>query len=344
MRTGFEIKKQEARIKNLEKEMVNPKFWQNKEKAEKTIHQLTQIKEKLKRWQEIKKGIEKLKIISELISEEPEEELEKEFKTKYKKVNKLLEALRLETFFSGKYDRGNALLSIYAGAGGVDAQDWAKMLLRMYLRFCERKGWRAKILDESRGGEAGIKSVTLGINGYHSYGYLKNEAGVHRLVRLSPFNADSARHTSFALVEVLPEIPPQDVVIREEDIKIETFRASSAGGQSVNKTSSAVRIKHFPSGLVVQCQNERSQTQNKETALKILRAKLEKLSAEEKGKEKLKARGKHITAEWGNQIRSYVLHPYKLVKDHRTGYEVKNTDKVLDGEIEDFIIKSLKMK
>ncbi len=254
------------------------------------------------------------------MAEEDDKELAAEFAQKYKKCDKHLDALKLKTLLAGKYDAGNAILSIYAGAGGVDAQDWAEMLLRMYLRYCERKGWRAKILDKSEGGEAGIKSVTLEAMGHYAYGYLKNEAGVHRLVRLSPFDADKARHTSFALVEILPEISPQDVKIQDEELKIETFRSAGAGGQSVNKTSSAIRIKHLPTGLVVQCQNERSQLQT------------------------LEARGEHISAAWGNQIRSYVLHPYKMVKDHRTKYEVKNTDKVLDGEIDDFIIKSLKMK
>lgn len=286
--------------------------------------------------------MEKLETLAELLAEEDDKELATEFAQKYKKCDKHLDALKLKTLLAGKYDAGNAILSIYAGAGGVDAQDWAEMLLRMYLRYSERKGWRAKILDKSEGGEAGIKSVTLEAIGHYAYGYLKNEAGVHRLVRLSPFDADKARHTSFALVEVLPEISAQDVKIQDEELKIETFRSAGAGGQSVNKTSSAIRIKHLPTGLVVQCQNERSQLQNKETALKILRGKLEKLYGEQKDKETLEARGEHISAAWGNQIRSYVLHPYKMVKDHRTKYEVKNTDKVLDGEIDNFIQIALK--
>lgn len=245
---------------------------------------------------------------------------------------------------SDKYDSGYALLGIYAGAGGIDAQDWAAMLLRLYLRFAERKNWDARVLDKTEGSEAGIKSVTLEIKASYAYGFLKNEAGVHRLVRLSPFDADKARHTSFALVEVLPEINAQDFKINPEDLQIETFRASGAGGQAVNKTSSAVRVKHLPTGIIVQCQNERSQHQNRESVLKVLRAKLEKISQQNKEIETLKARGEHIKAEWGNQIRSYILHPYKLIKDHRTDFEVKNTEKVLDGDIDNFIQASLKQK
>ncbi len=322
--------------------MTDQGFWHKKDKARKTIEELTTIKERVKRWDNLDNEIEKLETISELLAEEENPQLEKEIKIRYKKAKKLQESLRLATLLSGKYDQGPAILSIYAGAGGVDAQDWAEILLRMYLRYCERKKWKARILDQSRGGEAGIKSTTLEITGYCAYGYLKNEAGVHRLVRLSPFDADKARHTSFALVEVLPEILPQDIAIQDQDLKIEAFRAKGAGGQSVNKVSSAIRIKHLPTGITVQCQNERSQNQNKESALKILRAKLEKLNQEQKEKEKLEARGKHISAEWGNQIRSYVLHPYKMVKDHRTGLKLKQVEKVLDGEIDELIQKALK--
>jgi len=321
--------------------MNTPHFWQSKEKAQKVIAELSHQKEEIKEWENIQKDLEKLKTLAELLTEENDPELAAEFRQKYKKFDKYLDSLKLKTILQDKYDSGNVILSLYAGAGGVDAQDWTMMLLRMYLRYCERKGWRAQVLDQTEGNEAGIKSVTLEIKGHYAYGYLKNEAGVHRLVRLSPFDADKARHTSFALVEVLPEISPQNVKIRDDELKIETFRSAGAGGQSVNKTSSAVRVKHLPTGLVVQCQNERSQLQNKETALKILRAKLEKFYSAQKEKETLRARGEHVAAGWGNQIRSYVLHPYKLVKDHRTGYEIKNTDKVLDGEIDNFIQMAL---
>lgn len=322
--------------------MSAPHFWQNKEKAEKITQEFSQVKEELKVWTQIKKELDKLETAQELLTDEKDPQILKEAKKHLYKLEKQLHDLFLRTLLSGKYDRRNCLLSIYAGAGGLDAQDWADMLSRMYLRYCENKKWPTRILDQSRGTEAGIKSITLEVKGPYAYGFLKEEAGVHRLIRLSPFDADNARHTSFALVEVLPDIPAQEVKIREEDLKIETFRSSGAGGQSVNKTSSAVRIKHLPTKITVQCQNERSQQQNKLSALKILRGKLEQLAYLKKTEEKLKARGEHTSPQWANQIRSYFLHPYKLVKDHRTKFEMKNVEKVLDGEIERFILAALK--
>lgn len=254
-----------------------------------------------------------------------------------------LDKMELEVAFSGEYDARNAILSIHAGAGGTESQDWAEMLLRMYLRWAERHNYKAEILDNTPGEEAGIKSVTIEIDGDYTFGYLKSEHGVHRLVRLSPFDSDHARHTSFVLVEVMPEAEPNvDVGIKPEDLKIDVYRSSGAGGQNVQKTSTAVRITHLPSGIVVTCQTERSQLQNKEYAMKILQSRLLEKEMARIAEEKAKLKGKRIEAGWGNQIRSYVLHPYKMVKDHRTDYQSGDTEGVLDGELDGFITAYLR--
>jgi peptide chain release factor 2 len=319
----------------LERTSAEPNFWKDHKKAAKISKELEFLKgevEKIIRLEKKAKDLEELAEIAD--SERDKKDIEKQILDLEQQIGKL----ELQALLGGKYDRNNAILAIHAGAGGVDAQDWAQMLLRMYLRFAERNNFKAKILDETKGGEAGIKSAAVEIEGAYAYGNLSAEAGVHRLVRLSPFNADNLRQTSFALVEVLPVIGElEEVKIKNEDLRVDTFRSSGAGGQSVNKTDSAVRITHLPTGIVAGSQSERSQLQNKEQALKILKAKLHRKFLEEQEKEKMKLRGEHKSAEWGNQIRSYVLHPYKMVKDHRTKYETSDADRVLDGNINDFI-------
>lgn len=266
-------------------------------------------------------------------------------RTDVEQLDKTVAEWELKTYLAGAYDRGDALVTIRSGAGGVDAQDWAEMLLRMYLRYAERQEWKTRMLDETRGAEAGIKSATIEVSGLYAYGYLHNEVGIHRLVRMSPFNADNLRQTSFASIEVLPVIENDAAIeLRTEDLKIDTYRASGAGGQHVNKTESAVRITHIPTGLIASCQNERSQVQNREEALKVLKGKIAAKRLEEQEAEKLKLKGEVRSAEWGNQIRSYVLHPYTMVKDHRTNEETSDAAGVLDGDIDRFIEKKLRLK
>jgi len=293
------------------------------------------------RWRELEKQASD---IAELVSL-GDSSLEAEIQSEVEKLASRLDELELEAAFSGEYDARNAILSIHAGAGGTESQDWAQMLMRMYLRWAERRGYKAEVLDISLGEEAGIKSVDIGVNGDYATGYLKSEHGVHRLVRLSPFDADHARHTSFALVEVLPEAEADvDVKIVPDDLRVDVFRSSGPGGQHMQKTSTAVRLTHLPTGLVVSCQSERSQHQNKEIALKILSSRLLDLELAKRAEERARLKGKRIAAGWGNQIRSYVLHPYKMVKDHRTDYQTSDTDAVLDGELDGFINAYLRSK
>ena len=294
-------------------------------------------------WRELEKGVVDLREMIVLAIEEKDHSLEEEIQQELKKLNSRFEQLESQQLFTGDYDSRNAMVALHAGAGGTESQDWANMLLRMYLRWAERHNYKAEVLDVSPGEEAGIKSAILEIKGDYVYGYLKGEHGVHRLVRLSPFDADHARHTSFALVEVLPEAEGTvDVKIAPEDLRIDTFRSSGPGGQHMQKTSSAVRITHLPTGLVATCQGQRSQHQNKEAALRILYSRLLELDRENKEAERAKLKGERIEAGWGNQIRSYVLHPYKMVKDHRTDYEVHNAEAVLDGELDGFITNYLR--
>ncbi len=318
--------------------MQKPNFWANPEVAKNKSRRLDDLQKELSQWRKISGQIEELLSLAREAAKENENSLKTELETRFSELLSEFNRLEFYILFSEKYDQLNAIMSLHAGTGGVDAQDWTAMLLRMYLRFAEAKGWVVKVVDESVGNEAGIKSVTFEVVGRFAYGYLKAEAGVHRLVRISPFDAEKMRHTSFALVEVLPELEDiEEVKIEDKDLRVDTFMSSGHGGQSVNTTYSAVRIVHIPTGLTVTCQNERSQLQNKATALKILKSKLHKIYLEERQSEKQKLRGAYQEAAWGNQVRSYVMQPYKMVKDHRTKFEVSDVDKVLDGNLDDFI-------
>ena len=331
----------------MKKESEQTDFWNNQGNASSAMKKLEQLKEDVESVANLEKEISDLDELVELSEEEKNSKsptTKLSFTVELADLKKRFAELELKTLFDGKYDASDVIMTIRSGAGGTDAQDWAEMLLRMYLRWAENKKFKTKILDKSAGSEAGIKNVTLEISGELAYGYLRSEIGSHRLVRLSPFNSDNLRQTSFAVVEILPIVKNEtEIEINESDLRIDTFRSSGAGGQSVNTTDSAVRITHLPSNLVATCQNERSQLQNKETALKILRAKLQQQKIEEAKKEEAKLRGEKSSAEWGSQIRSYVLHPYKMVKDHRTKYEENNVEKVLEGNVDNFIWSFLKM-
>ena len=305
------------------------------------MRQLAEKSRVVQRWRELESKLADLSELSDISGEDDMLQADVE-----KEVNELaayLDELEFELSFSGEYDVRNAILAIHAGAGGTESQDWAEMLMRMYLRWAERRGYKTEVLDISPGDEAGVKSTVIAVNGEYAAGYLKSEHGVHRLVRLSPFDADHARHTSFALVEVMPEAEGDiDLQIAPDDIKVETFRSSGPGGQHMQKTSSAVRITHLPTGKVASCQSERSQFMNKDITMKILLARLLEMELEKREEERAKLKGRRIEAGWGNQIRSYVLHPYKMVKDHRTNYETGNPEAVLDGDLDDFITAYLR--
>ncbi|MDP2684657.1 MAG: peptide chain release factor 2 [bacterium] len=341
----LDLDKTKIEIKSLEYEMAQPDFWNDQDRAKKKSKKLDEFNEELDKWQSISKELGDLSAMVNESLQEDDNSIKPEAEKKYSELLAQFDKLEFYLMLSGEHDQQNAIVAIHSGTGGVDAQDWSAMLLRMYLRFAEKRGWIVKVLDKSMGTEAGIKSVTFQVEGRYAYGYLKSEAGVHRLVRISPFDAEKMRHTSFALVEVLPELDDTvEVNIKDDDIRIDTFMASGHGGQSVNTTYSAVRIVHQPTGITVSCQNERSQLQNKETAMKILKSKLHQLYLDEKIEEKDKLRGEYQEAAWGNQARSYVIHPYKMVKDHRTKHETNEVNKVLDGELDEFIESYLKDK
>jgi len=306
------------------------------------MREIASIQEELDTWKSISEKVGNLLDLINLGDESFYKELEQEVAS----IEKKLDQLELQTLLGGRYDKGNALLSINAGAGGTDAQDWGEMLMRMYLRWAEQNGYSTEIITQSQGEEAGIKSVTILISGKYAYGYLRSEKGVHRLVRQSPFDAAHRRHTSFVQVEILPEVAAEDpsFAINPDDITIDVYKSSGAGGQNVQKNATAIRITHVPTGIVVSCQNERSQIQNKENAMKVLRGRLYQMELEKQEEKLSELRGEYQKAEWGNQIRSYVLHPYQLVKDHRTEFEKGNTNAVLDGEINEFIEEYLNWK
>jgi len=300
---------------------------------------LSELRDDIEGWRKIEKRVRDAAELAESGDESFRPDLEQEVQT----IEAEIRQRELSTLLAGPYDKGNAILSINAGAGGTDSQDWANMLFRMYLRWAERRSYKTEILDQTEGEEAGIKSTTIAVDGRYAYGYLRAEKGVHRLVRLSPFDSAHRRHTSFVQVEVLPEVSDDgEIEINPDDLRIDIFRSSGAGGQNVQKNATAVRLTHIPSGIVVTCQNERSQMQNRENALRVLRARLLEIKREEQERQLAQLRGEYVKAEWGSQIRSYVLHPYQMVKDHRTDYEVGNTQAVLDGDIDEFIEAYLK--
>jgi peptide chain release factor 2 len=340
---AFDIVQKEGEIAEIEKESSQPDFWQDQERAQRLMRHLGALKGEVERWRSMERRVAELLELTDLSIEEEEPSLKQEIGADIDRVAAQFEELEFKLLLRGEYEERNAFLAVHAGAGGTEAQDWAEMLLRMYLRWAERRGYQAGVIEVSPGEEAGIKSALIQVIGDYAYGYLKSERGVHRLVRLSPFDAAHARHTSFALVEVLPEAERDlDVRLDPDDLRIDLFRASGPGGQHVQKTSTAVRVTHLPTGLVATCQNERSQYQNKEMALKVLHARLLELELEKQAEERDRLKGEHVAAGWGNQIRSYVLHPYKMVKDHRTGYETSDSGAVLDGDLDELIAAYLK--
>jgi peptide chain release factor 2 len=332
-------------VADLEEMTASPGFWDDPASAQALIRELNELKEEVETWDQLSRRVADSQELLELAAAEEDAETVEAVAADVAAIADDLESLEFRLALSGRHDKDGAILSIHAGAGGTEAQDWAEMLLRMYLRWAERKGYSAELTDRTEGEEAGIKSATVEVDGPWAYGYLGSERGVHRLVRISPFDASARRHTSFALVEVLPMLDDDiEVEIKPDDLRVDVYRAGSAGGQNVQKNATAIRLTHLPSGIVVQCQNERSQLQNRQSAMRVLRGKLYDLELQKREEERSRLKGKHVEMGWGNQIRSYVLQPYQMVKDLRTDFEVGNPGRVLDGDLDGFMEAWLKSR
>lgn len=333
------------KIDELEYKMSEPGFWDDPAKAQATMQELTSIKDSVVEYNELRSKYDDLQVLWQMGTEDRDESVAAEVEDELVEINRSLETMELDLMLSGKYDSNNAILTLHAGAGGTEAQDWTQMLLRMFVRWAERKKFKVETLDLLPGDEAGVKSATVMVSGHNAYGYLKSEKGVHRLVRISPFDANARRHTSFAACDVMPEIDDTvEVDINMADVRVDTYRASGAGGQHINKTDSAVRMTHLPTGVVAQCQNQRSQIQNREQCLRLLRARLFELEQQKQAAERAEMAGDYQAIEWGSQIRSYVFHPYNMVKDHRTNAETANTQGVMDGDLDMFMEAYLKQQ
>lgn len=343
LEASLDIPGKKQQIAELEAQASAQDFWDDMEKSQKVLQKTKQLKDKVAAYEELKTAWEDAIVLIDLANEENDESMKDEIKKTVEDITARVEKMTLETLLSGQYDRCNAIMTFHSGAGGTEAQDWVEMLIRMYQMYAQKNGYTTETIDILPGDDAGVKSATISINGLNAYGYLKSEKGVHRLVRISPFDASGRRHTSFASIEVMPEIDDEiEINIKPEDLKIDTYRSSGAGGQHINKTDSAVRITHIPTGIVTSCQTQRSQHQNKDYAMKMLKAKLAEI-AEQQQKEKIEdIKGVQKEIAWGSQIRSYVFHPYNLVKDHRTGFEMGNIGAVMDGDLDGFINAYLK--
>jgi peptide chain release factor 2 len=340
----FDLATKKTQIDKLEAESFAEDFWSDNRKAQTLMQQLNALREEVNTWEGIAAQLQDLHGLAQLMEDEPDEEMQAEVAQSAQAIEQEVEKLQFALMLSGEHDESNAILSIHAGSGGVDSQDWAEMLLRMYLRWAEGHKFRTEIYDYSEGDEAGLKSVTVEVTGRYAYGYLRSEIGTQRLIRLSPFDAAHRRHTSFAKVEVLPDIEGAiEITIRPEDIEVDTYRSTGAGGQHVNKTDSAVRMRHIPSGIVVTCQNERSQLQNREVAMKLLRARLYEREVRKREEETAKLKGENVQADFGTQIRTVTIHPYNIVKDHRTNHETSDTAGYLNGDVDPFIYAYLQM-